>query len=114
IKGVKDLASVIAKVERLVDIKITSGTNPNKMKKEFGRDKGKVGKASKNGKFKLKKDKDATGTDKKDTSQSIVYTTSKGCYLCNGDYCMRDCPKRGKLNSLVAEANDDEEGGSSR
>ncbi|KAK4381519.1 hypothetical protein Sango_2961700 [Sesamum angolense] len=34
--------------------------------------------------------------------------TKKGCYLCNGDHRMRDCPKRGKLNALVAEADEDE------
>ncbi|KAL0423697.1 UNVERIFIED_CONTAM: hypothetical protein Sradi_0904500 [Sesamum radiatum] len=33
--------------------------------------------------------------------------TKKGCYLCNGDHRMRDCPKRGKLNALVAEADDE-------
>ncbi|KAL0408358.1 UNVERIFIED_CONTAM: hypothetical protein Sradi_1770200 [Sesamum radiatum] len=38
----------------------------------------------------------------------------KDCYLCNSDHRMRDYPKRGKLNALVAEADDDDEGGSSR
>ncbi|KAL0287851.1 UNVERIFIED_CONTAM: hypothetical protein Sangu_2673300 [Sesamum angustifolium] len=33
---------------------------------------------------------------------------------CNGDHSMRDCPEQGKLNALVAEADDDDGGGSSQ
>ncbi|KAL0411018.1 UNVERIFIED_CONTAM: hypothetical protein Slati_3691500 [Sesamum latifolium] len=69
--GVQDLPSAIAAADQLVDYKITSGADPDKKKKESGRD---IGKADK----------------------------EKG-----------DCPKRGKLNTLVTEADDDDEGGSS-
>ncbi|KAK4380950.1 RNA-directed DNA polymerase [Sesamum angolense] len=53
------------------------------------------------------------GLGNKETIQPNVDRTKKGCYLCNDDHRMRDCPKRGKLNALVAEA-DDDEGGSTR
>ncbi|KAK4425105.1 hypothetical protein Salat_1704300 [Sesamum alatum] len=55
-------------------------------------------------------------TGNRETVQTIVDKTNKGCYICNGDHRMKDCPKRGKLNVLVAENNDgdDDEGGSTR
>ncbi|KAL0336609.1 UNVERIFIED_CONTAM: hypothetical protein Sradi_4872800 [Sesamum radiatum] len=65
------------------------------------------------GKFKKKKHQEVTGSGNKETVQPKVDKTKKGCYLCNGDHRMRDCPKQGKLNALVAEA-DDDEGGSTR
>ncbi|KAL0352121.1 UNVERIFIED_CONTAM: RNA-directed DNA polymerase [Sesamum calycinum] len=83
-QSVKDLPSVIATANRLVDYRVTSGSEPEKKKKDFGKDKGKSGK------------------------------TKKSCYLYKGDHRMRDCPKRGKLNALVAEADDDDEGRPSR
>ncbi|KAL0368100.1 UNVERIFIED_CONTAM: Cysteine synthase [Sesamum calycinum] len=67
----------------------------------------------KDGKFKKKKNQEVTGSGNKETVHPNVDRTKKGCYLCHGDHRMRDCPKRGKLNALVAEA-DDDEGGSTR
>ncbi|KAK4422032.1 hypothetical protein Salat_2154000, partial [Sesamum alatum] len=67
------------------------------------------------GKFKKKK-KEVTLMGNRETVQTIVDKINKGCYICNGDHRMKDCPKRGKLNVLVAENNDgdDNEGGSTR
>ncbi|KAK4380945.1 hypothetical protein Sango_3015400 [Sesamum angolense] len=84
-----------------------------KKKKYSGEEKGKSGKGWKDGKFKKKKHQEVTGSGNKETVQPNVDRTKKGCYLCNGDHRMQDCPKRGKLNVLVAEA-DDDEGGSTR
>ncbi|KAK4381135.1 hypothetical protein Sango_2997000 [Sesamum angolense] len=53
------------------------------------------------------------GVGKQGDRPTNVDRTKKVVYLCNGDHRMRDCPKRGKLNALVAEA-DDDEGGSTR
>ncbi|KAL0423508.1 UNVERIFIED_CONTAM: hypothetical protein Sradi_0885600 [Sesamum radiatum] len=112
-QGVKDLPSAIAAADRLVDFRVTNNSDPEKKKKDSGKEKGKSGKGWKDGKFKKKKHQEVTGSENKETVQSNVDRTKKGCYLCNGDHRMRDCPKRGKLNALVAEA-DDDEGGSPR
>ncbi|XP_073057363.1 uncharacterized protein [Primulina eburnea] len=40
----------------------------------------------------------------KETKEVAVTDRFKrGCFICNGDHGMRDCPKRGKLTALVAE-----------
>ncbi|KAL0386157.1 UNVERIFIED_CONTAM: hypothetical protein Sradi_3010000 [Sesamum radiatum] len=112
-QGIKDLSFAIATADRLVDFRVTSGPDLEKKKKDAGKDKGKSGKVWKDEKFKKKRNKEVAGSGSKDTAQPSVDRTRKGCYLCNGDHRMRDCPKRGKLNALIAEA-DDDEGGSSR
>ncbi|KAL0433105.1 UNVERIFIED_CONTAM: hypothetical protein Slati_2644800 [Sesamum latifolium] len=83
--GVKNLPSAIAAADRLVDFRVTSGSHLEK-KKDFGNDKWKSGEVGKDENFKKKKNKER----------------------------MWDCPKRGKLNALVAEADEDDWGGSSR
>ncbi|KAL0290293.1 UNVERIFIED_CONTAM: hypothetical protein Sangu_2579400 [Sesamum angustifolium] len=112
-QGVKDLPSAIAAADRLVDFGVANNSDPEKKKKDSEKEKGKFGKGWKDGKFKKKKHQEVTGSGNKETVQSNVDRIKKGCYLCNGDHRMRDCPKRGKLNALVAEA-DDDEGGSTR
>ncbi|KAK4383420.1 hypothetical protein Sango_2777800 [Sesamum angolense] len=77
-QGVKDLPSVIAVADRLVDFRVANSSDLEKKKKDSGKEKGKSGKGWKDGKFKKKKDQE-----------------------------------RGKLNAMVAEA-DDDEGGSTR
>ncbi|KAK4428292.1 hypothetical protein Salat_1128800 [Sesamum alatum] len=111
LQGVKDLPSTIAAADRLVDFRTIRGADPDKKKKESGRDKGKAGKAGKDGKFKKKKNKEVTKLGNKDTVQPVVDRMKNCCYLCNVDHCMRNCPKPAKLNALVAEANEDDEGG---
>ncbi|KAL0373604.1 UNVERIFIED_CONTAM: hypothetical protein Sradi_3276100 [Sesamum radiatum] len=89
-QGVKDLPSAIAAADRLVDYRVTSGSDPEKKKKDSGKEKGKSGKVGKKGKFKKKKFKEVTGSGTKETTPSNVDKTKKGCYLCNGDHRMRD------------------------
>ncbi|KAL0452904.1 UNVERIFIED_CONTAM: hypothetical protein Slati_1268500 [Sesamum latifolium] len=91
--GVKDLPSVIVATDRLVDW-VTSGPDPEKKKKVAGKDKGKSGKVGKDGKLKKKRNKEVPGSGSKDTAQPSMDMMRKGCYLCNGDHRMRDCPKR--------------------
>ncbi|KAK4385672.1 hypothetical protein Sango_2691200 [Sesamum angolense] len=52
---VKDLPSAIAAIDRLVDFRVTSSSDPEKKKKDSGKEKGKSGKGWKDGKFKKKK-----------------------------------------------------------
>ncbi|KAL0362016.1 UNVERIFIED_CONTAM: hypothetical protein Scaly_1156800 [Sesamum calycinum] len=73
-QGVKDLSSAIAATNQLVDFRVTSGSEPEKEEEDYGRIKGNLAR------------------------------TKKGCYLCKDDHRMQDCPKCGKLNTLVAEA----------
>ncbi|KAL0322068.1 UNVERIFIED_CONTAM: hypothetical protein Scaly_2503200 [Sesamum calycinum] len=84
-----------------------------KKNKDSGKEKEKSGKGWKDGKFKKKNNQEITRSGNKETAQPNVDEAKKGCYLCNSDHRMRDCPKRGKLSALVAEA-DDDEGGSTR
>ncbi|KAK4381992.1 hypothetical protein Sango_2914300 [Sesamum angolense] len=112
-QGVKDLLSAIAAADRLVDFWVPNICDLENKKKDSGKEKGKSSKGWKDGKFKKKKHQEVMGSENKETVQPNVDRTKKGCYLCNGDHRMRDCPKRGKLNALVAEA-DYDEGGSTR
>ncbi|KAK4421846.1 hypothetical protein Salat_2135200 [Sesamum alatum] len=76
--------------------------------------KGKSSKTGRDGKFKKKK-KEVTVSGNKDSIQPTFDKSKKGCYLCNSDHRMRDFPKWGKLNALVADTNnEEEEGGSTR
>ncbi|KAL0325445.1 UNVERIFIED_CONTAM: hypothetical protein Sradi_5113800 [Sesamum radiatum] len=67
-QSVKDLPSVIATANRLVDYRVTSGSEPEKKKKDFGKDKGKSGKVRKDEKFKKKKNKEGTESGSKNTT----------------------------------------------
>ncbi|KAK4382003.1 hypothetical protein Sango_2915400 [Sesamum angolense] len=112
-QSVKDLPFAIAAADRLVHIQVPNNCDLEKKKKDSSKEKGKSSKGWKDGKFKKKKHQEVTGSENNETVQPNVDRTKKGCYLCNGDHRMRDCPKRGKLNALVAET-DDDEGGSTR
>ncbi|KAL0369789.1 UNVERIFIED_CONTAM: hypothetical protein Sangu_0297000 [Sesamum angustifolium] len=107
-QGVKDLSSAIVAADQLVDFWVTSNSDPEKKKKDSGKEKGKSCKGWKDGKFKKKKNSEVTRSGNKETAQPNADKTKNGCYLCNGR--MRDCPKREKLNALVAEEDDDEGG----
>ncbi|KAK4403123.1 RNA-directed DNA polymerase [Sesamum angolense] len=54
-QGVKDLSSVIAAADRLVDFWVANSSDLEKKKKDSGKEKGKFGKGWKDGKFKKKK-----------------------------------------------------------
>ncbi|KAL0301977.1 UNVERIFIED_CONTAM: hypothetical protein Sradi_6474500 [Sesamum radiatum] len=112
-QGIKDLSSAIAVADCLVDFRVSSSSDQEKKKKDFGKEKGKSGKVWKDGKFKKKKNLEVTGLGNKETVQPNIDKIKKGYYLCNSDHRIRDCPKGGKLNALVAEE-DDDEGGSTR
>ncbi|KAL0310180.1 UNVERIFIED_CONTAM: hypothetical protein Scaly_2953800 [Sesamum calycinum] len=92
-QGVKVLLSTIVAADRLVDFRVANSSDPEKKKKDSDKEKGKSGKGWKDGKFKKKKNQEVTGLGNKETVQPNIDRTKKGCYLCNGDHLMRDCPK---------------------
>ncbi|PIN25087.1 hypothetical protein CDL12_02170 [Handroanthus impetiginosus] len=102
-QGVKDLSSAIAAADRLLDFR--GEPNPDRKKKDSGKEKGKVGKPGKKGKSWKDKGGETKGKKPAD-SQPVIDMTRKGCYLCGGDHRMRDCPKRAKLNAMFAEKSD--------
>ncbi|KAG8371595.1 hypothetical protein BUALT_Bualt13G0104300 [Buddleja alternifolia] len=106
-QGVKDLPSAYAAADHLVDFRVVGGPDSEKKKsKDGGKDKGKNGKYGKDGKSKFKKAKDAASGSKPKESQPEIDRSRKGCFICGGDHRMRDCPKRSKLNALMAEDDD--------
>ncbi|KAG8374924.1 hypothetical protein BUALT_Bualt10G0046200 [Buddleja alternifolia] len=105
-QGVKDLSSTYAATDRLVDFHVIGGPDSEKKQsKDMGKDKGK-NKYGKDGKSKFKKAKDAASGSKPKESQPEIDKSRKGCFICGGDHRMRDCPKRSKLNALMAEDDD--------
>ncbi|KAL0317432.1 UNVERIFIED_CONTAM: hypothetical protein Sangu_2157500 [Sesamum angustifolium] len=54
-QGIKDLPSAISTADRLVDFRVTNNSDPEKKKKDSGKEKGKSGKTWNDGKFKKKK-----------------------------------------------------------
>ncbi|KAK4428301.1 hypothetical protein Salat_1129700 [Sesamum alatum] len=118
---VTSVAGDVSILTDVVDIKFDGmKTEVNLLKRVMGREEDRAPapkvkgqrkgwQGGKDRKFKKKKN-NATGSGNKDTAQPIVDRTTKSCYFCNGDHRMRDCPKRGKLNALGAEADEDDEG----
>lgn len=108
-QGVKDLPSAIAAADRLVDFK-TIGASTSEPKRNVGKDKGKS-KFVKSEKFKKKfvnrKDGETVAKETKEISMTDRF--KRGCFICNGDHRMRDCPKKGNLSALVAEQDHDTE-----
>lgn len=104
-QNVKDLPTAIAAADSLVDYKINpSSTSADK--KKGGDGKNKKGKEHKKGKN--KKTGDSSKQRGSDPPQSQGNANS-GCFLCNGNHKIRDCPKRNRLTALVT---DDEPSGS--
>lgn len=101
-QGVKDLPSAIAAADRLVDFKAI-GASDAVPKRYDAKDKGKS-KFVKSDKFRKKKNKKDGESITKEIKETYVFDkTKRGCFICNGDHRMRDCPKKEKLSALVAE-----------
>ncbi|XP_057770708.1 uncharacterized protein LOC130990498 [Salvia miltiorrhiza] len=111
-QGVKDLSSAIAAVDSLVDYKTMGSTESGQKKKETGKGKEKK-KKGKDG-WKKKKANNGNAGGSKDSSQQNGGEKRRGCFICNGDHCMRDCPKKVKLNALVAESDKESDVGAPR
>ena len=92
-RGVQDLASAIGAAESLIEFKRDSSKGQGK--KAGGNDKGGGDQDKTTKKDKPPKDK---WKGKKDEAPR-KYT----CFLCNGPHRVFECPKRGKLASLVEE-----------
>ena len=90
----------------MVDFKATTGTT-TEQKKDGKKDKGKD---PKDGKFKKKKKVTVTESEKgKASAVKDKPSTSKndGCFICKGPHLARNCPKREKVNAMVAEEEGD-------
>lgn len=103
---VKDLSSAIAAAEGLVDFKLssnssknTNGANPEKKKESASKEDKKMGKYNKKGCDGSKKPQN----DGNNQSKCRSSNTTKGCNICNGPHLMRDCPKKERLNAMVAK-----------
>ncbi|KAK4404692.1 hypothetical protein Sango_0837800 [Sesamum angolense] len=100
-QGVKDLPTAIAAADRLGDYKVPN--EPEQRIDDSGDGNAKFGK-----KFK-----------KKDKVKKVMMETSEprsverpraGCFICgNLEHRARDCPKRGRLNAIVAKHTDSEQ-----
>ena len=96
-QNVKNLPTVIAAADSLIDYKINpSSTSSNKKKGDDG--KNKKGKEHKKGKN--KKTGDSSKQRGSDPPQSQGNANS-GCFLCDGNHKIRDYPKRNRLTALV-------------
>jgi hypothetical protein len=106
-QGVRDLPSAMAAADALVDYR-QNKENGEKQQKPKSKDKGKRKEGEeKKPKFKGKADfkGKAKAADKQPTK------TNLGCFICNGPHRARECPKKEKLNALVAEDNNEGEDG---
>ncbi|CAA0819377.1 Unknown protein, partial [Striga hermonthica] len=107
---VSDLPTAMAAAERLVDFKVIGASDSSEHVKDSTKKDGKS-KKFKGGKHREKSDEGSSGTPR-DTSKQMMVDRSRGCFLCDGDHLMKDCPKRfkAKANALVVkgDACDDE------
>ena len=109
-QGVQDLPSSMAAVDCLSDYRVTSSSTPTQkgrgQNKESNRNSD--GKTSKSGGKGWKKppDMQAKVGEKGTSSQS---TRPSRCFICDGPHRARDCPKKEKLNALMAEDGEDSE-----
>ncbi|KAL0292386.1 UNVERIFIED_CONTAM: hypothetical protein Sangu_3254400 [Sesamum angustifolium] len=100
-QGVKDLPTAIAAADRLGDYKVPN--EPEQRSDDSGDGKAKFGK-----KFK-KKDKVKEVMTETSEPRSVERPRA-GCFICgNLEHRARDCPKRGRLNAIVAEHTDSEQ-----
>ncbi|KAL3649521.1 hypothetical protein CASFOL_005924 [Castilleja foliolosa] len=104
-QGVKDLPSAIAAADRLVDYKTMGAKDGEKRDGEKKDSKGKKSGKSWRDKGKQKYGGKTGGTSKP-SDQVTMDKTRKGCYLCDGDHRVRDCPKKTRINAIVKELDD--------
>ena len=101
-QGVKDVQGAMAAADSLIDFKYASSASTNQKKApDAGKGKQKEG-TSKN----WKKFDGAKKDDGNKASSSRPYTKDKktnGCFICDGPHRARECPKRERINALVAE-----------
>ncbi|GAV57425.1 hypothetical protein CFOL_v3_00962 [Cephalotus follicularis] len=97
---VKDLPSAMAAADSLVDYKLnkTSDAESSNNTKSNGKGKKKFA-----GKVDYKKKQSFTKEKQtKYEGQGSKSKFSSGCFLCDGTHRARDCPRKEKLNALVA------------
>ena len=88
-QNVRELPTAIAVADSLVDYKFEPSSGEKK-KDGDGKKKGK------------KKNGESSKQGSSDATQSRG-SSKLGCFLCDGDHRMRNCPKRNRLNALMTE-----------
>ncbi|KAL3626889.1 hypothetical protein CASFOL_029294 [Castilleja foliolosa] len=94
--GVKDLQGAMAAADHLVDYKSVGTGNSE------GHDSGKKGKNKKDG-GKFHRDAEKSEGSQKPEGQKTMNKSNRGCFLCDGDHRVHDCPNKTKLNALMRE-----------
>lgn len=95
--GVIDLSSAIVAADSLVDLQIEKSDSTS------------VSKLKKKGKFGDKPKRYGVAEEEKDKGKSeatFIQQRPKmdsGCFICKGPHRARDCPKKEKVNAMVAE-----------
>ena len=110
-QGVQDLPLAMAATNYLVDYKMTSSPTPTqkgKGQKQESSWKSESKTSKKNGGKGWKKPNAHTTVGERATSSQA--TRPSRCFICNGPHRARDCPRKEKLNALIAE--DEENSGS--
>ena len=107
-QGVQDLPSAMAAADCLSDYRVTSSSTPTQKGKGHNKESNRKldGKTSKSGGkgWKNPQDMQAKVGEKGTSSQT---TRLSGCFICDGPHRARDCPKKEKLNALMADDGED-------
>ncbi|XP_012838926.1 PREDICTED: uncharacterized protein LOC105959382 [Erythranthe guttata] len=115
-QGVNELPSAISAADRLVDYKVMGADDSDKegSKKDKSKEKKFGGKGGRNWKQKESGDGEGSPAHAKTGGQPVVNKQNRGCFLCDNNHRMRDCPKRSKLNALMRESDSEEDSDETR
>ena len=107
-QGVQYLPSAMATADCLSDYRVTSSSTPTQKGKGHNKESNRksYAKTSKSGGKGWKKPHDTqVKVEEKGTFSQT--TRPSGCFICDGPHRARDCPKKKKLNVLMAEDGED-------
>ena len=107
-QGFQDLPSAMATTDCLSDYRVTSSSTPTQKGKGPNKESNRKSdaKTSKSGGKGWKKSQDMQAkVGEKGTSSQT--TRPSRCFICDGPHRARDCPKKEKLNALMAEDRED-------
>ena len=101
----RDLPIAMSIANALVDYKFNKPNRDDEKCKSKDKGKDKQKKDGKKNKDKQKKNWGNKSKGESSTSQQSKEQPklNAGCFICNGSHRARDCPKREKLNAMVAE-----------
>ncbi|WKA05087.1 hypothetical protein VitviT2T_023072 [Vitis vinifera] len=102
-QGVRDLPTVMAAADYLVDYKMGGAVSTTQRPRSEGGKKAKNEGKTKKSDWKKHNKKPAEGGKPVEKTTKVVQQTTRmtGCFICNGPHRAKDCPKREKLSALV-------------